>query len=99
MAHFGRPFHGIPWRLAVAAVLPLVLQAGCSSKGGEAACDGAAACDDGNACTSDLCDPDVGCSNAPILSFACRPQIEVTAPARGATLQGALPGEVLVTGT
>ena len=46
-------------------------------------------CDDGNACTADACDPKTGCSHTPIVSFECAPNIQITTPARGATLNGA----------
>jgi hypothetical protein len=42
-------------------------------------------CDDGNKCTVDACDKTLGSSNA------CRPQIDVTYPPRGATIKSEFP--------
>jgi hypothetical protein len=45
-------------------------------------------CDDGDACTVDRCDASSGdCVYEPALTNACRTQIEVDFPARGATIQ------------
>ena len=49
-------------------------------------------CDDGNACTADTCHPQTGCAHALIASHACRPEITVTYPPRGATLALTLTG-------
>ncbi len=65
------------------------------------ACDGApVVCDDANACTTDTCDAVQGCRFTLIVSNACRPDIVVTYPLRGATVLGeAVPPTVVVTGT
>ena len=55
---------------------------------GAGKCAGKAiSCDDGNACTEDACDAVKGCSSTLIIANACRPQIEVTYPPRGATIK------------
>ncbi len=57
-------------------------------------------CDDQNACTSDSCDPATGCKNTLIVSNACRPNIVVNFPPRGATIgPGAFFGLVTASGT
>jgi hypothetical protein len=53
-------------------------------------------CDDGNTCTNNRCGGNGACVAEPVLSNACRPQIDVAYPPRGATLLGK-PGEPLVT--
>lgn len=50
--------------------------------------DVALTCDDGNACTTDNCDSQLGCVAAVKEIDACRPQILVITPPRGATLLG-----------
>jgi hypothetical protein len=56
-------------------------------------------CGDGNDCTADVCDPVAGCSNELIPSHACYPQIVVSYPPRGATIQGQLANpQVVITG-
>ncbi|MFT7624443.1 MAG: hypothetical protein ACI9WU_003631, partial [Myxococcota bacterium] len=56
-------------------------------------------CDDGNACTLDLCHPIDGCGTTLIISNACRPQIVIDSPLRGATITGPFgPPSVVVTG-
>ncbi|MFH1529546.1 MAG: hypothetical protein ABIK09_02305 [Pseudomonadota bacterium] len=54
-------------------------------------------CDDGNPCTNDSCHPVDGCMHLPALTPECMPDIVVTYPPRGATLNGA--AGVQVTGT
>ena len=54
-------------------------------------------CDDGNLCTDDSCHPVDGCLHVPSLTPQCMPDIVVTYPPRGATLNGA--PAVGVTGT
>ena len=44
-------------------------------------------CDDKNACTKDSCDAQKGCLFELIVSNACRPNIDVTYPPRGATIK------------
>ncbi|MGB0589552.1 MAG: hypothetical protein ACPGU1_07740 [Myxococcota bacterium] len=44
-------------------------------------------CDDGNPCTTDACVDGEGCQNTLLVSNACRPQIAVSFPPRGATLE------------
>ena len=64
------------------------------------ACGGVAVdCDDGDACTSDWCDPVEGCKSDVIVSNFCRPDITVTYPLRGATIQGAGTPTITVTGS
>ncbi|HEY3501036.1 MAG TPA: hypothetical protein VGK73_40360 [Polyangiaceae bacterium] len=46
------------------------------------------ACDDGNSCTEDVCNVDGGCDHVAVQRNDCRPAINVTYPARGATIQG-----------
>ncbi len=70
----------------------------CDPASGCANIDNSARCNDGNACTADVCDPVDGCSSTVIQSFACLPNIEVTSPARAATIDGVLPSVVVVTG-
>lgn len=62
-------------------------------------CESDADCEDGNPCTTNLCDGQGECRIEPVISNACRPQIEVDYPPRGATIQGK-PGVpvVIVTG-
>ncbi len=55
-------------------------------------------CNDGNACTEDDCDGGVCTVSEAVESLACRPQIDVDFPPRGATLEDASP-VVTVTGT
>jgi hypothetical protein len=56
-------------------------------------------CDDDNACTEDSCHPLHGCRNDLRADLDCVPNIEVTYPPRGATIQGALGSpSVTVTG-
>lgn len=50
--------------------------------------DQSAMCDDGLECTEDSCDPDSGCVNTAINDPECRPQVVVTYPPRGVTLDG-----------
>ena len=54
-------------------------------------------CDDGNPCTNDTCDSVDGCQHVPSLTPECMPDIVVTFPPRGATLDGS--ATVGVTGT
>jgi hypothetical protein len=54
-------------------------------------------CDDGNPCTNDSCHPVSGCQHVPALTPECKPDIVVTHPPRGATLNGGV--IVTVTGT
>ncbi|MBT9558559.1 MAG: hypothetical protein IV100_21160 [Myxococcales bacterium] len=57
-------------------------------------------CDDANVCTTDTCDAEDGCRFTLIVSNACRPDIVVTYPLRGATIQGvANEPTVVVTGS
>ena len=66
---------------------------------GDGTCAGAKiVCDDGNACTTDSCDAKTGCKHDVIVSNACRPQIVVTYPPRGATIKSEFPF-ITVTGT
>ena len=55
-------------------------------------------CEDGNACTNNRCGGTGSCLAEPVLSNACRPQIVVDYPPRGATLVGQ-PGVPFVTVT
>ena len=45
-------------------------------------------CDDDNICTTDTCDAETGCVFTVITSNACRPNIDVVYPPRGATIKG-----------
>ena len=54
-------------------------------------------CEDGNPCTNDSCHPIDGCMHVAALTPECMPDIVVTYPPRGATIDGA--GSVSVTGT
>ncbi len=58
-------------------------------------------CDDADACTVDRCEASTGeCVYEPAVSNACRTQIQVDFPARGATIQGdGADATVVVTGT
>ena len=57
-------------------------------------------CDDFNQCTNDVLLPDGSCLHSSILSNACRPNIEVSYPARAATIAGTRDRRSLtVTGT
>ncbi|MBL8783909.1 MAG: hypothetical protein JNJ59_03320 [Deltaproteobacteria bacterium] len=56
-------------------------------------------CDDDNACTTDACVPTVGCTHTVVVSNACRPNIVVTNPLRGATLTAGNPATLSVSGT
>ncbi|MBM4372822.1 MAG: hypothetical protein FJ098_14305, partial [Deltaproteobacteria bacterium] len=61
-------------------------------------CDGTLiSCEDGNPCTTDTCHPVTGCAHEASLTPECLPDIVVTWPPRGATLNA--PGPVTVTGT
>jgi hypothetical protein len=73
---------------------------GTGGTGGADLCAGLT-CDDGNACTADTCDPSDGtCIYEDVFSNACRTQIEVDFPPRGASLQGdGADATVVVTGT
>ena len=65
----------------------------------DGACGGLAVdCDDQDPCTSDWCDPVEGCKSDLIVSNTCRPDITVTYPPRGATIQGAGTPTITVTG-
>lgn len=68
---------------------------------GDGSCGGTEiTCDDGNACTADSCDPIDGCSFDLIRTNDCRPQIVVTYPPRGATIEQDLSDTTItVTGT
>lgn len=55
-------------------------------------------CDDNNACTVNFCDPIEGCGYTVLATFACRPDIVITYPPRGATIQGAPGASINVTG-
>ncbi len=59
-----------------------------TSSGGEGLCVDNTQCDDGNACTYNRCAGDGVCLVEAVLSNACRPQINIDFPPRGATLQG-----------
>ncbi|MCB9740905.1 MAG: hypothetical protein H6747_16685 [Deltaproteobacteria bacterium] len=48
-------------------------------------------CDDGSACSVDACDKDKGCTHTVTVSNACRPQIVIDYPPRGATIKSDLP--------
>ena len=63
---------------------------------GDGLCSASAQCEDGNACTNNRCNAVGKCVVEAVQSNACRPQIEVEFPARGATLVGA-PGSPVVT--
>lgn len=67
---------------------------------GPSLCAGDGDCADDNECTIDRCGPDGVCAPEAVLSNACRPQITVDYPPRGATIVGQ-PGVpvVKVTGT
>ncbi len=45
-------------------------------------------CEDGNDCTGNYCEPAEGCKAMVVQDFACRPQIVIDFPPRGATLTG-----------
>ena len=66
---------------------------------GNGPCVSDADCDDADPCTADVCGGGT-CEHTPILDNACRPQIDVEFPPRGATVLGQ-PGTstVTVTGT
>ncbi|MCA9658833.1 MAG: hypothetical protein KC486_10835, partial [Myxococcales bacterium] len=66
--------------------------------GGDGLCVQDSQCEDDNACTANRCGADGICIVDPVLSNACRPQIDVDFPPRGATLTGA-PGKPVVTVT
>jgi hypothetical protein len=55
-------------------------------------------CEDRNDCTADSCDSGTGCRNDVVLSNACRPNIAVDFPPRGATVLGDSSRTVAVTG-
>lgn len=62
---------------------------GSGGMGGSADLCAGVRCDDANACTADACDPlDGVCVYEDVLSNACRTQIEVDYPPRGATIRG-----------
>lgn len=65
---------------------------------GVGACAGNGDCEDGNPCTLDRCDGAGACVAEAVLSNACRPQIVVDYPPRGATIVGQ-PGVPVVTVT
>lgn len=66
---------------------------------GAGSCSGSTiSCDDGNACTADSCDAVTGCANTLIVSNECRPNILVTYPPRGASIQATAGGGITVTG-
>ena len=65
---------------------------------GDGLCSASAQCEDGNACTNNRCNVSGKCVVEAVPSNACRPQIEVVSPTRGATLVGA-PGSPVVTVT
>lgn len=59
----------------------------------------AGGCDDGDPCTEDGGEPGA-CTHTPVLDNACRPRIDVTYPARAATIVGAAGAQqVTVTGS
>ncbi len=51
-------------------------------------CTADADCEDGNACTVNRCNDDGSCTAVAVMSNACRPQIGIEFPPRGATLVG-----------
>ncbi|MEM6997050.1 MAG: hypothetical protein AAF721_41485 [Myxococcota bacterium] len=69
-----------------------------SGAAGRSGCVADRECDDGDACTADVCSAGHTCTHAPLRSVACRPSIEVSAPMRGATLQGPKGATVAVEG-
>jgi hypothetical protein len=48
-------------------------------------------CDDGSDCSADACDSKTGCTHVVTVSNACRPQIVIDYPPRGATIKSDLP--------
>lgn len=55
-------------------------------------------CDDGNACTVNTCSPTLGCQTELVVTDACRPNIVVTFPPRGAFVPADASGSITVTG-
>lgn len=71
-----------------------------SNDSDDARCEMAEDCDDGDPCTIDVCNDDGSCGTMEGDTVACRPEIDVEYPPRGATIQAKSSDEsITVTGT